>query len=69
MLSLAEKLQLAERAARTSGEMLLAHPHTPARQKAENDFVTEMDINPNVRRTASWVKKRASRDIAAAAGS
>ena len=44
MLSLAEKLQLAERAARTSGEMLLAHPHTPARHKAENDFVTEMDI-------------------------
>lgn len=44
MLSLTDKLKLAEKAARTSGKMLLAHPHTQARHKAENDFVTEMDI-------------------------
>lgn len=43
-MTLREKAQLAEKAARASGEMLLNHPHTPARHKAENDFVTEMDI-------------------------
>lgn len=43
-MTLREKAQLAEKAARASGEMLLKHPHTPAYHKAENDFVTEMDI-------------------------
>jgi len=43
-MDLFEKAQLAEKAARTAGEMLLNHPHTPAHHKAENDFVTEMDI-------------------------
>jgi len=43
-MTLREKAQLAEKAARASGEMLLSHPHTPARHKAENDFVTEMDL-------------------------
>lgn len=43
-MTLREKALLAEKAARTAGEMLLNHPHTPARHKAENDFVTEMDI-------------------------
>lgn len=43
-MTLREKAALAERAARASGEMLLSHPHTPARHKAENDFVTEMDV-------------------------
>ena len=42
-MDLCERLALAEKAARTAGEMLLAHPHTPAIKKAENDFVTEMD--------------------------
>ena len=43
-MTLREKAQLAEKAARASGEMLLSHPHTPAMKKAENDFVTEMDL-------------------------
>ena len=43
-MTLKERAQLAERAARAAGEMLLSHPHTPARHKAENDFVTEMDL-------------------------
>lgn len=43
-MTLREKAALAEKAARAAGEMLLSHPHTPARHKAENDFVTEMDL-------------------------
>lgn len=43
-MTLREKAVLAEKAARAAGEMLLRHPHTPARHKAENDFVTEMDV-------------------------
>lgn len=43
-LTLREKAILAEKAARTAGEILLNHPHTPAHHKAENDFVTEMDV-------------------------
>ena len=43
-MTLREKALLAEKAARTSGEMLRNHPHTPAHHKAENDFVTEMDV-------------------------
>ena len=43
-MTLRERANLAERAARTAGKMLLSHPHTPARHKAENDFVTEMDV-------------------------
>lgn len=43
-MTLREKAILAEKAARAAGELLLNHPHTPARHKAENDFVTEMDI-------------------------
>jgi len=43
-MTLREKAQLAEKAARTAGEMLLNHPHTPAHHKGENDFVTEMDL-------------------------
>lgn len=38
------RLTAAIEAARASGEMLLAHPHTAAHHKAENDFVTEMDV-------------------------
>lgn len=43
-MNLREKALLAEKAARTAGEMLLNNPHTPALHKAENDFVTEMDV-------------------------
>lgn len=43
-MTLHERALLAERAACAAGEMLLAHPHTPARHKAENDFVTEFDV-------------------------
>ena len=43
-MTLRERAALAEKAARAAGEMLLAHPHTPARHKAENDFVTEFDV-------------------------
>lgn len=43
-MTLREKASLAEKAARAAGDMLLNHPHTPARHKAENDFVTEMDL-------------------------
>lgn len=43
-MTLREKALLAEKAARSAGEMLLNHPHTPAIHKAENDFVTEMDV-------------------------
>jgi len=43
-MTLREKAQLAEKAARASGEMLLSHPHTPAKSKGFNDFVTEMDV-------------------------
>lgn len=38
------RLNAAIEAARASGDMLLAHPHTAAHHKAENDFVTEMDV-------------------------
>ena len=43
-MTLREKAELAQKAALASGEMLLGHPHTPAHHKAENDFVTEMDV-------------------------
>lgn len=43
-MTLREKAILAEKAARSAGEMLLNHPHTPATHKGENDFVTEMDL-------------------------
>lgn len=43
-MTLREKALLAEKAARAAGELLMNHPHTPARHKAENDFVTEMDL-------------------------
>ena len=43
-MTLREKANLAEQAARAAGAMLLSHPHTPAQHKAENDFVTEMDV-------------------------
>lgn len=43
-MTLREKAQLAEKAARAAGELLLKNPHTPALHKAENDFVTEMDV-------------------------
>ncbi len=43
-MTLRERAELAVRAARAAGELLLSHPHTPARHKAENDFVTEMDV-------------------------
>lgn len=43
-MTLREKAVLAEKAARASGEMLLSHPRTAGCHKAENDFVTEMDI-------------------------
>lgn len=43
-MDLRKKLQSAQAAAHAAGKMLLAHPHTPARHKAENDFVTEMDV-------------------------
>jgi len=43
-MTLREKAILAEKAARAAGELLLSHPHTPAVHKAENDFVTEMDL-------------------------
>ena len=43
-MTLQEKALLAEKAARAAGEMLLNNPHTPALHKAENDFVTEMDV-------------------------
>lgn len=43
-MTLREKAILAEKAARAAGELLLSHPHTPALHKAENDFVTEMDV-------------------------
>lgn len=38
-----EKLELAEKAARATGALLLSNPHTQARHKAENDYVTDMD--------------------------
>ena len=43
-MNLHEKAQLAEHAARTAGEMLLNNPRPAAHHKAENDFVTEMDL-------------------------
>ncbi|MBQ8508220.1 MAG: inositol monophosphatase [Clostridia bacterium] len=43
-MTLRDKAILAEKAARAAGEMLLSHPHTPAKHKSENDFVTEMDL-------------------------
>jgi len=39
-----EKARLAERAARAAGEMLEHHGAFKVRRKAENDFVTEMDL-------------------------
>lgn len=44
IMTLHEKMLLAEKAARASGEMLLKNPHTPAKSKGFNDFVTEMDV-------------------------
>ena len=43
-VNLREKARLAERAARTSGEMLEHHGALHIQRKAENDFVTEMDV-------------------------
>lgn len=43
-MTLREKAQLAERAARASGEMLEHHGSFKVRKKSENDFVTEMDL-------------------------
>lgn len=43
-MNLPERLALAEKAARAAGEMLLAHPRVRPKNKAENDFVTEMDV-------------------------
>ena len=43
-MTLREKAQLAERAARASGEMLEHHGSFKVRRKSENDFVTEMDL-------------------------
>ena len=43
-MNLRDKAQLAEKAARTAGEMLLSCPRIAAIHKAENDFVTEMDL-------------------------
>ena len=42
-MTLREKAQLAERAARASGEMLEKHDPFKIKRKSENDFVTEMD--------------------------
>ena len=42
-MTLNEKAALAERAARTSGDMLEHHGAFKVRRKSENDFVTEMD--------------------------
>ncbi len=39
-----EKARLAEKAARVAGEMLEHHGKLHIRRKAENDFVTEMDV-------------------------
>ena len=43
-MTLREKAALAERAARASGEMLEHHGAFRVTRKAENDFVTEMDV-------------------------
>ena len=43
-MTLREKANLAEKAARAAGELLLSHPRTPAKSKGFNDFVTEMDL-------------------------
>ena len=43
-MSFMEKARLAERAARASGAMLEHHGAFKVRLKAENDFVTEMDV-------------------------
>ena len=43
-MTLREKAQLAERAARASGEMLEHHAAHQIMKKSENDFVTEMDF-------------------------
>ena len=43
-MTLREKARLAERAARASGEMLEHHGKLEIHRKAENDFVTEMDL-------------------------
>ena len=43
-MTLLEKAALAEKAARTSGEMLEHHGALHIQRKAENDFVTEMDL-------------------------
>ena len=43
-LTYREKAMLAEKAARAAGEMLEHHGALHVRRKAENDFVTEMDI-------------------------
>ena len=42
-MTLLEKAALAEKTARTSGEMLEHHGKLSIRRKSENDFVTEMD--------------------------
>lgn len=43
-MTLREKAALAERAARSAGEMLEHHGALRVTRKAENDFVTEMDL-------------------------
>ena len=43
-MDFAQKAALAERAARAAGEMLEHHGSFEVRRKAENDFVTEMDM-------------------------
>ena len=42
-MSLQARAQAAERAARQAGEMLRHHGRLQIREKAANDFVTEMD--------------------------
>lgn len=43
-MTLREKAELAEKTARAAGEMLEHHGVLHVRRKAENDFVTEMDV-------------------------
>ncbi|MBR1559049.1 MAG: inositol monophosphatase [Clostridia bacterium] len=47
-MTLEEKARVAERAARAAGEMLERHGTFQIRRKAENDFVTEMDVKSEV---------------------
>ena len=43
-MTIIEKAALAERTARAAGDMLEHHGAFEVRRKAENDFVTEMDL-------------------------